>query len=186
MDENQVLTLTPVEEQIITDVIDNGVSVVNGYNIDELTSALLKTGNDTFNKLMNIVCRDAKIRKDIVAQINKSTQQAITSSDAMAQKALDTAKANSDAIRNLLKNGNLSPEEFRHCLSELRSYTQDMLQISAETKASHERMMEHQHQTAEAAAPKSSTGRDVALIAGGAIGGSALTVLILKLLKKLV
>ena len=41
MDENQVLTLTPVEEQIITDVIDNGVSVVNGYNIDELTSALL-------------------------------------------------------------------------------------------------------------------------------------------------
>lgn len=71
MDENQVLTLTPVEEQIITDVIDNGVSVVNGYNIDELTSALLKTGNDTFNKLMNIVCSDAKIRKDIVAQINR-------------------------------------------------------------------------------------------------------------------
>ncbi len=186
MDENQELALSPVEEQIITDVLDNGVSVVNGYNIDELTSALLKTGNDSFNKVMNIVCSDAKIRKDIVAQINKSATQAIASSDQMAQKALDTAKANSDAIRSLLKSGNLSPEDFRQCISELRLYTQDMLQINADTKASQERMVEHQHQTAEAASPKSSTGRDVALIAGGAIGGSALTVLILKLLKKIV
>ena len=48
---------------------------------------VLKTGNDTFNKVMNIVCSDAKIRKDIVAQINKSATQAIASSDQMAQKA---------------------------------------------------------------------------------------------------
>ena len=182
---SESLALTTREQQVVNDVINKGAGAVNDGNIDQLISALLKTGTDTFKKAMAVISSDAKLHKDVVTQLSESAKQAITSSDKVAQKAMDNAKADSDAIRNLINAGNLTSEQLTACLDDLRYYAQEMFRIRAETQESQERIVENQKQTASEQTQKSSAGRDAAIGIGGFAAGTVVTLLILRLLRKI-
>ncbi len=168
------LILTPEESEVINGFVADGPSTINDDNVDELTFALLKTSAQTFNKAMTILSTEAKLRKDIVEQISKTAASAIVSADATTNKIIDNDRANSDAIREMLKTAGDDPEKFRMCITELRSYSQNMTKANQESQAFQKHVIDQQKETVDSVKPKSSVGRDAALIIGGAAIGSFL------------
>ena len=168
------LMLTPEESEVIEGFVANGPSTINDDNVDELTFALLKTNAQTFNKAMTILSTEAKLRKDIVEQISKTAASAIASADATTKKIIDNDRANSDAIREMLKTAGDDPVIFRMCISELRSYSQNMTKANQESQAFQKHVIDQQKETVDSVKPKSSVGRDAALIIGGAAAGGFL------------
>jgi len=181
---SEALALTPSEEVLVGEVIGKGSSAVNSGNIDVLISAMLKVGNDTFTAIKTIVVNDSKLQKEIAEKISETAQQTIQSNDKMAQKVLDTMKANSDAIRSTIPN--VSGQDLVACFEELREYTRKMDDIRRETQTYNDRNVQRQKETVERASKKSNNTKDIALgVAGGALGGAGLTYLVLKLLGKI-
>lgn len=168
------LMLTPEESEVIEGFVVDGPSTINDDNVDELTFALLKTSADTFNKAMTILSSEAKLRRDIITQLGKTSISAITSNDVTTRKEIDNDRANSDAIRNILNTSGDNPEIFRMCLTELRMYSQKIAAANEKAQAFQMQVLEKQADTIEEVTPKSSAWKEVvAGIVGAAAGGAA-------------
>ena len=178
---SESLLLSPSEETLVGKVIENGSSVINKDNIDQFVSAVLKVGSDTFAILKTVIVNDSKLQKEIAEKISETAQQTIQSNDKMAQKVLDTMKANSEAIRSTLSN--VEGDAYVACLEEMRFYAQKMFDVEHDTQASNERTVARQKETSELSAKKSSNGKAVA-VGFGVFGLVITTGLILKLLGK--
>ena len=177
------LILTPEEKEVIDGVVTDGLSTINKDNVDELTFALFKAAPDTFNKAMNIISSDAKLKRDIVNEISKTTEQAVSSSVINSKKTIDNAIANSEVWRSLIKKDNISDERFRMCFEELRSETQKIEKTNYESQRFQSELISQQKEVIEKAT-RSTVGRDIAIGVGGITLGGFIFALIHKLFNR--
>ena len=172
------LVLTPVEQHEIDTIINNGPSSNSGYNAEMVASALLKVGVETYTQAMKVIEEDSQLRKDIVTKLSTAVNSTLRSNDETIQKAIDNNVENSNVIRAFMDNHELSAEEFRACMDELRTYSQDINRLAAALKDANVQVMSEQQQTANKAMKKSSLGRDLAIGFGGFTVGTIITAII--------
>ena len=133
------IALTNEESEVVTGYISTAGKAITPDHINELASALIKCTPDICNKAMNYILNDAKLRREIAAEIEKTSFAAVQTTDASTKQVLDNYKANSDMYRNMIKTSADNLQLFQTCINELRRIEQEMKEVNstAQTQVKH-------------------------------------------------
>ena len=165
----------PMEPDYVSDIVETGYADIAVGNIDEFTRQMMETGLDVFFKALDYASENQRIREEAFLKLSKDIHQAAAANDALSQKTIDNAAANSEMIRQIIQkkmieDGELSPEEFKLLFMELRFYHDDMKETRRQAQAEREYMLQMEQMEADKASDKSGL---FALI-GGFLGGGLL------------
>ena len=169
--ENTML-LSPDESTILDVVCENGTGCITGNDqIDLLIQGLLKVGVQTYNTVMDAVKEDKTLCKTIAKRMHDLTESAVEANNAAMQSAIDTYKANSEAIRQFMNNPEGREFTIAECFAELRYYAEKIEKAQQENLAANKKMLDEHNAADNETLARSKKNRDVAIGAGIALGG---------------
>lgn len=175
---------TQGEEHLVKTIIDNGTSVINGQNIDDVILGLIKVDLDVFNLAWNKICQDDKVRKDIFNKLNKSIDEVVVTSDEQAKNLISSLDADSDFIKRIMSERDYSAEEEKQFILLLREYAHEKVSVFREAQAAKQRMIDAKMKASTNATPKGSKAATVVGVVAGVGGLSALGYYLWRLFKK--
>lgn len=165
------MLLSPDESTILNTVCENGTSFITGNDqIDLLIQGLLKVGVQTYNIVIDAVKEDRTLCKTIAKRMHDLTESAVDANNAATQSAIDTYKANSEAIRQFMNNPEGSELTIAECFAELRYYAEKIEKAQQENLAANKKMLNEHNAADNETLARSKKNRDVAIGAGIALG----------------
>ena len=127
MENNDCKVPTPVDEDVMVgDVLVNGLSAIQKYNLDALIPAFLAKGPEWGDKLLKIAETNSKLYLDIQVRMAKSIYEILSSNSVESKIVLDEINEQNKTLRKFIE------EKGDDMTEDDRKFYQDLLQENIE------------------------------------------------------